>query len=429
MPEAANHLAARLLDAVQAERHAAVQTLLAAHPTLVRDHLHVAAAVGAVDAVADLLARGADPNAVIPVEPEGHLAVPVLYVACLANQPAVVRRLLEAGANPNDGESVYHAAERDHRECLALLLAHGAALSDRHPHWDNTPLYFLAGFPATHPRAETVARGIAWLLEHGADPTIPSGVATTADRTPGVGELPLHRVASLGDNPRVATLLLASGTPVDAPRADGRTALALAVRGGHIAMAALLQAHGADPAAVTPLDQLAGACFRNDAAALAALTAAHPDLQTLADRPMTADLHGLVLQACATGQVAAVKQLLRHGWSLAQQGPWGGTALHWGAWHGRPAVVAALLAHPGIAPLVNCRDRQYGSSPIAWGAHGSTQGRTGAEADYLAVTEALIAAGATRAESINRWGESPESMASPAVADRLRRWATAAEPA
>jgi hypothetical protein len=43
--------------------------------------------------------------------------------------------------------------------------------------------------------------------------------------------------------------------------------------------------------------------------------------------------------------------------------------------------------------------------------------------DYLAVVEALLAAGADGETSINRWGEGPEGMASPRVAARLREWA------
>jgi Ankyrin repeats (many copies) len=96
----------------------------------------------------------------------------------------------------------------------------------------------------------------------------------------------------------------------------------------------------------------------------------------------------------------------------------GSTALHWAAWNGRSALVRLLLEHG--AP-VNTRDREYGSAPIAWTAHGSTQSRAGTDADYMEIAAMLLDAGATRAESFNTWGESPESMASPGVADVLRR--------
>src|SRR4029450_3211651 len=40
----------------------------------------------------------------------------------------IARLLLDAGANPTDGESVFHAAEHFHEEALELLLRAGADL-------------------------------------------------------------------------------------------------------------------------------------------------------------------------------------------------------------------------------------------------------------------------------------------------------------
>ena len=45
--------------------------------------------------------------------------------------PELTRALLDAGANPNDGESVYHSTEAESPECLRILLEHGAA-DERH---------------------------------------------------------------------------------------------------------------------------------------------------------------------------------------------------------------------------------------------------------------------------------------------------------
>ena len=41
-------------------------------------------------------------------------------------------------------------------------------------------------------------------------------------------------------------------------------------------------------------------------------------------------------------------------------------------------------------------------------------------ADYVEIIQRLLGAGATRAESINRWGKRPEGMASATVAALLR---------
>ena len=63
---------------------------------------------------ATLLARGADPNATFTNE-YGPMSA-VYGAAGVRHDPELTRVLLEAGADPNDGESLYHAAEaRRHR--------------------------------------------------------------------------------------------------------------------------------------------------------------------------------------------------------------------------------------------------------------------------------------------------------------------------
>src|SRR4051794_1776900 len=68
------------------------------------------------DLARELLARGADPNASFVNE---YGAMPALYGAAgVVHDPALTRVLLEAGANPDDGESLYHATEARSPECL-----------------------------------------------------------------------------------------------------------------------------------------------------------------------------------------------------------------------------------------------------------------------------------------------------------------------
>ncbi|MBK6844701.1 MAG: hypothetical protein IPG88_20765 [Gemmatimonadetes bacterium] len=66
-----------------------------------------------------LLDAGADANASAPL-PDVSNSIPALYFPCVRGNVAVARLLLEHGANPTDGESLYHAAQHDHRECLEL---------------------------------------------------------------------------------------------------------------------------------------------------------------------------------------------------------------------------------------------------------------------------------------------------------------------
>jgi hypothetical protein len=69
---------------------------------------------------------------------------------------------------------------------------------------------------------------------------------------------------------------------------------------------------------------------------------------------------------------------------------------------------------------IDFRDREFGSSPLAWAAHGSTHCRA-ADEQYCTVVEALLDAGATRVASINKWNEPPESMCTRPVAALLAR--------
>ncbi len=325
--------------------------------------------------------------------------LPALYHAAVANDLPRVRHLLAEGADPNDGESVYHAAELDHREVLEILLEHGADLSRRDPRWENTPLYFISGYRELHPGCAAATRGMQWLLEHGADPNVTSSAKV---------ETPLHAVAGHGRSPAVAELLLAHGAEVDKPRADGRTAYALAVRSGNEAMAAFLRERGADPGRLLAADELLGACMRADETAAREVLARHPGLVA----ELTPEERNMTTVAAEEGREASLRLMAELGLDLAAEGEWAGTPLHRAAWHGNPAVVRVLL---GLGAPVNARDREFGSSPLGWAAHGSTHCRQ-ADADYVAVVELLFAAGAEREAAVNRWGEPPESMAQPAVA-------------
>jgi hypothetical protein len=144
-----------------------------------------------------------------------------------------------------------------------------------------------------------------------------------------------------------------------------------------------------------------------------ALLSVHPGLiANLSD-----DDAGCLLDAFANNQEAAVRLMVSLGWPLTPESEWGGTALHWAAWQGH-VELARLLLTAG-AP-VNARDSRYGSSPLAWAAHGSLHCDRANDTDYPAMVHLLLDAGATRAESFNQWQESPESMARPSVVAALQ---------
>jgi ankyrin repeat protein len=352
-----------------------------------------------------LLAEGADANSHTLWNEDPRSKLPALYFACVAGNVPVVRLLLARGADPNDGESIYHAAELNRAECLELLVAHGGDMSGPHSHWNNTPLYFLAGYRESDAGCAAATAGMRWLLAHGADPNV-----TSYD----YAETPLHRFAAFGRGREAVEMLLAHGAEVEKPRADGRTPYVLALRTGNVAVADLLRDRGAEVSRAAPVDELLGACMRADGAAARALLARYPELPP----QFTAEDRWALAQAADEGREASVRLMAGLGFDLGWEGHGGGTPLHKAAWRGNPSMVELLLR---LGAPVNVRDGQYGSSPLGWAVHGS--GCHAAEDDYLAVVESLIAAGADRETSINRWGEVPEGMASGRVAARLRRWA------
>lgn len=356
-----------------------------------------------------LLDAGADPNASAPL-PDVSDAIPALYFPCAHGNAAIARLLLERGANPTDGESLYHAAQHDHVECLELLVAFGADVHRGPAKHGNTPLHFLAAHTPNNHIASKAMRGLRWLLEHGADPNVPS--FSGRGDNPQAGETPLHRAAAVGHGEDVLRALVTHGARVDVTRDDGASAYQLAVRVGNAEGAAYLASVGGDTT-LTAVDRLLGACAAGDTEAARAVVTSNPGIVERLG-PSERDALGLAL---TSGRFDVVRLMVSLGWPLTQEGEWGGTPLHWAAWNGYPEMVR-LLIEAG-AP-VNQRDSRYGSSPIAWCAHGSTFCERANDEEYPAIVHLLIDAGATREESFNQWNESPEGMARASVVAALQ---------
>lgn len=140
----------------------------------------------------------------------GQWPISVLYFACgRHNNPRLTELLINAGADPCDNESVYHAADEGHEECLAIIerltpkkkLAKEASMSlATQMHWGKS-------------------RGAKWLLEHGADPNVYHTQS---------GNSALHSAAIHGANPKMIDLLLAHGADPSLKNRDKKDAIQLA---------------------------------------------------------------------------------------------------------------------------------------------------------------------------------------------------------
>lgn len=361
-----------------------------------------------------LLDAGADPNAFIMFNNgESDAPIPALYFAANLNNVPAVRLLLERGANPNDGESVYHSAERNHREVLQLLLTFGVNISDAHTRWGNTPLYFLAGHKPFSKLCASSELGMQWLLQHGANPDVRSYDGEQHASHATRAETPLHRIAAYGKGTEVARMLVEHGATVDLQRGDGRTAYALAVRAGNIPVAEYLASVGANTQALSIADEFVGACLIGDEPHARVLVAQHPQLMS----SLTAEDRQTLALAAEEGRIESVGLMTSLGWNLSDEGAWGGTPLHHAAWHGNANMTEQLIQ---LGAPVNFRDSTFGSSPLAWAAHGSVNCRPGNDDDYKAVIDLLLHAGASREASYNKWNEAPEQLASKPVVAFLK---------
>ena len=211
-------------------------------------------------------------------------------------------------------------------------------------------------------------------------------------------DIPLVQAAKAADSEAVRALL-AQRVDVDAPEADGTTALHWAAYQGDIDTARLLVDAGANVAqvnryGVTALSLAAG---RGDAPIVETLLHAGADANATLPEGET-----VLMTAARTGSVEVLRLLLTHGADIDARETWRGqTALMWAAAENHPAAVHTLVERgAGI------HDR----STTGW-----TALLFAARAGHTTAVEALLEAGADVNDTIS----APD--ASPSDAERRRR--------
>jgi ankyrin repeat protein len=301
---------------------------------------------------AKLLARGADPNAFF-VNEYGNMSA--LYGAAgVVHDPELTRVLLEAGADPDDGESLYHATEAESTECLRLLLEHGASTSGT-----NALAHALDDDRLEHVRL---------LLEAGADPHEAALLAHAVRR---------------GRGAEFLRLLAEHGADLDRPGGETwrgavplRTPYQHAVLRGRADSAEALAALGA----ATDLDPAD--------APVAALARGERPRSALRDE-LDPDAQEVLILAALRGHLDLVVDAVGPDFAGVVGGSPRGTLLHHAAWVGAPETARRLLERGADAAGEAATDA---GTPLGWAVHGSDAyalpGR-----DYVAVGELLAAAG------------------------------------
>jgi hypothetical protein len=360
------HAAAAVADAAQ------VSGLLAAEPRLARTNggphrwpplLYLAYARHdpdvALDAVLEtarlLLRHGADPNS-------GYLwnGLPSPFTALTGvfgqgeqgpvrqpahpHQHALATLLLDAGADPNDGQALYNRMFEPGDDHLELLFGHGLGTGDGGP--------WRARMPEAIESPRDMVRGqLAWAVSH-----------DLLERT---------------------RLLVGHGVDFRIPLtgsagvAGGRTPLELARLCGYPRIADYLSGEGAAEAEFSPVDAFVAAALVADREAAQRLAGADPAVIDA----VRARHPALIMRAAVAKRLDAVSLLPDLGFDVNALGrqdapvdqPWE-TPLHHAASAGDVAL-ARLLISLGADP--DLRDKRYDSTPLGWARY-FAQAETGA---------------------------------------------------
>jgi ankyrin repeat protein len=275
-----------------------------------------------------LIADGADVNQHIHSRwPPGSLSEPdqssplsTLYGAAGSNHdPALTKLLLDAGADPNDGESLYHSLENP--ACTRLLLEHGARIAESN-----------AIYRAIDLEDDTALR---LLLQHGGDPNEPARNPPLTDWGSPLAWAIYRR------RPHHVKALLEAGADPSRPTPEGLSPYRLALQFGLTEAAALLRAQ-TDAPDISDEERFVAACARGDEAEARAMASRRPDLPALLS---PAQLR-LLPDMTAAGADDAVKLMVSLGWPIAVRGgDWDASALNLAVFRGDAALTRFLLDH------------------------------------------------------------------------------------
>jgi ankyrin repeat protein len=284
-----------------------------------------------------LLARGADPNAGFMWN--GTYPFTALTGAFGRGEDnmnelphprcdALARLLLDAGADPNDTQTLYNRHFEPNDDHLRLLFSHGLG-RDRGGPW-------IRLAPPSFSLSKMLAEQLCWAALHG-----------FADRV---------------------KLLVEHGVDVNAPSPrDGRTAYEQALLNGHPAIADYLAQHGAARIELGRDDRLALACIAGRRGEVQIMLA---DDSTIIDRLGYEGRVALLHRAVEARQLDGVRLLVELGADV--NGMIANTGLDRGALHnaagGGDLDMVKLLIALGADPAL--RDCPFHSTPIGWARYG-----------------------------------------------------------
>jgi ankyrin repeat protein len=262
-----------------------------------------------------LLQRGANPNQtwINPSFPTSPLSA--LYGAAgLNHDVAMTRILLQAGADPNDNESLYHALEASDLICVRLLIDAGVKVDG------TNALCKVLDFDNLE--------GLQFLLAHGADPNERSGAPLR------------HAILRRRSTAHIEALLDAGADPA-ALAEDGVSPFVRALLNGLPEVAARLETPGARES-LTQQQRFVAACARADREEATAMLRENPGLVATLSEEQLKVLPNLT----AAGASDAVRLMVELGWPIATPGgDCQASALNLAVFRGDPELTQFLLQH------------------------------------------------------------------------------------
>lgn len=351
-------------------------------------HIHGMGDQAAMIGVGEALRRaGADVNDGYEMRPGSGQVQSALYGAIgHGKNMALARWLLAKGADPNDGESLYHACELGHLDGVSMLLASGAR-----PEGTNA-LARMLDF--------NDPRGVQLLLGAGADPNEGAKPAASGGSSHAIPAM--HQAARRMCSREVGELLLAYGADGTAPFM-GHSAFAFARMMGNDAIAELLREVEQDPK-LDPVEEVFAGAARGEV------------LEEVAALEMTPEQRRLMCRVVAyDDRLAHVKALVGIGvnpdWPEEMEMP----AIHVAGWEGQADIVAYLIA---FEPDLSARN-SYGGDLMGTIIHGAEACPARGRRDHLGCARIVLEAGAPL------HGHDIKNCANPEMRDFLRGWAAA----
>ena len=324
-----------------------------------------------VRAATALLDAGADPNTGFWSKDEYHEFETALYGAAgVAHHAELTRLLLERGADPNDNETFYHAPETHDNAALKALVESGKMRPE-----------LLAGMLLRKADVHDYD-GMKYLLEHGADPNWMTMWGYTALHQAIRRDNALRNIELMLDHGADPTIKAVTEIVAHLPPVDGqRSAVAMAARRGRgdvlwtfarCGFPMPMPGDGAEHLIVTVCAARGGVAaafgFREQFQHLADTGRLPKGSELAAINELLAEGNKLLAEFAGNGNTKGVQQLLDLGVpvdALYDGDPYfdiakGSTALHVAAWKAWPKTVKLLIERSAD---VNAQDAK-GRTPL-----------------------------------------------------------------